>query len=85
MCSRYFTDIHAGTGDLKNDAFRKQSDVKLSEMVAIDTDDLIVLERISKVTKLYRVNLATGDNLLNTDVSSMAVANNESTLDKTLA
>ena len=79
-----FADLANATGDLKNGTLRKQKDVKLSEMVAVGTDDLIVLERISKVTKLYRVNLATGDNILHTAVSSGAVSNHESTSDKTL-
>lgn len=39
------------------DASTKQTDVKVSEMVALDNGDLIVLERISKQTKLYRVRL----------------------------
>jgi len=36
----------------------KQSDVKISEMVATGPDQLLVLERISKTTKLYHVDLA---------------------------
>lgn len=36
----------------------KQSDVKVSEMTAVGPDRLLVLERISKTTKLYRVDLA---------------------------
>lgn len=36
----------------------KQSDVKVSEMVAVGADKLMVLERISKTTKLYIVDLA---------------------------
>jgi hypothetical protein len=36
----------------------KQSDVKVSELAAVGADELIVLERISKTTKLYRVDLA---------------------------
>ncbi len=35
----------------------KQNDVKVSEMVALETDDLVILERISAHTKLYRVTL----------------------------
>jgi len=37
---------------------RKQKDVKISEMVAIDNDMLIILERISATTKLYKVDLS---------------------------
>jgi len=36
----------------------KQSSVKVSEMVAVGHDKLLVLERISKTTKLYLVDLA---------------------------
>lgn len=42
---------------------RKQSDVKISEMTALDGDRLLVLERISKTTKFYVVDLATGRNI----------------------
>jgi len=78
-----FADLHSGTGDLKNGAFRDQSNVKVSEMVAVGMDDLIVLERISKVTKLYRVSLDTGTNIPR-DTSTSTVTNKESTLNKTL-
>jgi len=43
----------------------KQSDVKISEMVALDTDKLIILERVYRHTKLYRVSsLDSGSNIL---------------------
>ena len=38
---------------------RKQKDVKVSEMVAVENDKLIVLERISTTTKLYTIDLST--------------------------
>lgn len=59
-----FANLNNGEGDLKDGKVRKQSDVKISEMVALDTDELVVLERISKVTKLYRINLASSSNIL---------------------
>jgi len=59
-----FADKTLNTGDLKAGKYRAQKDVKISEMVAVGEDDLIVLERISKVTKLYRINLAHADNIL---------------------
>lgn len=37
---------------------REQSDVKMSEMVAVGQDRLLVLERIDKTTKLFLVDLA---------------------------
>ena len=48
------------------DATTAQSKVKLSEMVATGLDQLIVLERVSKTTKLFRVNLAGATNILAT-------------------
>ena len=37
---------------------RAQKDVKVSELVAIGNDELILLERISKTTKFYKVTLS---------------------------
>lgn len=45
---------------------RKQNDVKVSEMAAIGQDRLLVLERISKTTKFYAVDLSSGSNIANT-------------------
>ncbi len=42
---------------------RKQDDVRISEMVAYDNDKLIVLERISKTTKLYAISLQGATNI----------------------
>lgn len=73
-----FTD---GTnGDLN----KKQSDVKISEMLAVANDDLIVLERISKTTKLYRINLASAENIISSPLSSTGIIANESDQIKTL-
>lgn len=66
------------------DIGKKQSDVKISEMLAVGNDDLIILERISKTTKLYRINLASGQNILNSTLSSTGVLANESDQIKTL-
>ncbi len=41
----------------KLDKKKKQSKVKVSEMRCIGNDSLLILERISKTTKLYKVNL----------------------------
>ena len=46
------------------DNTNQQSDVKVSEMVALDTDELIILERVIRHTKLYRVSLDTATNIL---------------------
>ncbi|GLS26341.1 choice-of-anchor I family protein [Marinibactrum halimedae] len=54
----------------------KFTDVKISEMVALDENRLLVLERISQTTKLYEIDLTTGDNILNTTVGSNSVNNN---------
>ncbi len=45
----------------------KQNDVKISEMLALSTDLLVILERISKHTKLYIVDLSTGKNILDSE------------------
>jgi hypothetical protein len=52
----------------------KQNDVRLSEMMALGTDDLVVLERISKTTKLHRVSLAGATNILGTGWDDLATA-----------
>lgn len=56
---------------------RKQNDVKISEMAALGNDRLLVLERISKTTKFYAVDLKSGKNFANTrwdaDVTSPSV------------
>ena len=79
-----FADLASKKGDLKGGKIRKQSDVKVSEMVAIDTDQLIVLERISKTTKLYRIDLSSGQNILNSEIASGKVQTKESDKPKTL-
>ena len=43
---------------------RKQSDVKVSEMVGLGDDEIIILERISKSTRLYKVEMDDADNIL---------------------
>jgi hypothetical protein len=43
---------------------RKQNDVKISEMSGLGLDRLLVLERISKTTKLYEIDLARATNIL---------------------
>jgi len=50
-----------------DDNTSKQSKVKVSEMDAYGTDKLIVLERVSKTTKLFRVELDDASNILNTE------------------
>ncbi|HAI70482.1 MAG TPA: hypothetical protein DCM38_13725 [Gammaproteobacteria bacterium] len=50
------------------DDTEKQSDVKITEMVALDTDKLIILEQVHRHTKLYRVStLDSGTNIFGTD------------------
>ncbi len=48
----------------------KQKDVKISEMTAIGEDELIVLERISKTAKFYKVQLM-GENILGSKWDNM--------------
>ncbi|MEK8015788.1 MAG: esterase-like activity of phytase family protein [Candidatus Parabeggiatoa sp.] len=57
----YMLDTH----DTFWDNTTKQSDVKISEMVALDTDKLIILEHVHRHTKLYRVSiLDSGSNIV---------------------
>lgn len=71
-------------GEGNGDVSTKQNNVKVSEMVAVGEDDLVILERITNTTKLYRVSLATGDNIMNTDISDSTVTAAESADPKTL-
>jgi len=43
---------------------RKQNSVKVSEMTAIGTDELVILERISGTTRFFQIDLTTADNIL---------------------
>ncbi len=55
-----FTSLDDATSfatDNKKEA-QKQNAVRLSEMIALGPDKLMVIERISKTTKFYSVNLA---------------------------
>ena len=52
-------DAASFRSDNKKEA-QKQNAVRLSEMVAIGNDKLLVLERISKTTKFYMIDLSTG-------------------------
>lgn len=70
--------------DNEGDSSTKQSAIKVSEMTAVGQDDLIILERNSSVTKLYRVNLANEVNIKDTGLSKTAVAVKESAELKTL-
>lgn len=42
----------------KLDAKKNQNAVKISEMVAVGNDELIILERVSKTTKFYKVKFS---------------------------
>jgi hypothetical protein len=51
----------------KNDKSDKQSDVRISELTAVGVDQLIVLERIAKTTKLHAIDLSAATNILGAD------------------
>ncbi|WP_129141116.1 esterase-like activity of phytase family protein [Modicisalibacter coralii] len=55
-----FHDADSGRGD----ANAKQSSVKVSEMSILPDGRLIVLERVSKTTKLYRIDASAATDLL---------------------
>jgi len=56
------------------DSTSKQSKVKVSEMAAYGEDKLIILERVSKTTKLFRVELDEASNILNTEWDNVATS-----------
>lgn len=56
------------------DSTSKQSKVKVSEMVAYGEDKLIILERVSNTTKLFKVKLDEASNILNTQWDNMATS-----------
>ncbi|TGO03381.1 hypothetical protein PN36_07645 [Candidatus Thiomargarita nelsonii] len=52
----------------------QQSDVKISEMVALDTDKFIILERVTRHTKLYQLSkLEDATNILGTEWDDEAI------------
>ncbi|HJT12553.1 MAG TPA: esterase-like activity of phytase family protein [Dongiaceae bacterium] len=51
----------------KNDTSDKQSDVRISELTAVGVDQLIVLERIAKTTKLHAIDLSAATNIHGTE------------------
>lgn len=53
---------------------KRQSDVRLSEITGIGPDKLIVLERISKTSKLYLVDLTSGSDILGTAWDDVATS-----------
>ncbi len=57
-----------------DDAGKKQKDVKVSEMVAVAEDSLVILERVSKTTKLYRIELEDDDNILGSAWDALATS-----------
>lgn len=68
----YALDAHT---TFKNDAKAdKQSDVRISELSAVGVDQLIVLERIAKTTKLYAIDLAAATNIFSTAWDDAATA-----------
>ncbi len=53
----------------------QQSDVKVSEMVALGTDKLVILERVTRHTKLYRILIsADTTNILGTEWDTEATS-----------
>lgn len=65
----YQTDA---SNTFKLDKNKKQNHVKISEMASSNKDELIILERITKTTKLYKVNLKNATNILNSKYDDVA-------------
>jgi hypothetical protein len=53
-------------GTFRRDPSKRQNDPRLSEMMAIGPDRLVVLERTEQTTKLYEVHLAGASNIAGT-------------------
>src|SRR5262249_4445232 len=58
----------------KMDKSDKQNDVRISELSAVGMDQLIVLERIAKTTKLQAIDLSGATNILGTDWDKVATS-----------
>ncbi|MGH9202153.1 MAG: esterase-like activity of phytase family protein, partial [Vicinamibacterales bacterium] len=58
----------------RQDKSDKQNDVRLSEMTVTPAGELVVLERISKTTKLHRVSFDGATNILGTPWDDTATA-----------
>jgi len=63
-----FGDIDSGQGDVKRTSdgkfqYLKKHKIKISEMTVLPSGDLIVLERISKTTKLYKIDFQDASNI----------------------
>ena len=50
----------------RRDPSEKQNDPRISELMAVGLDRLIVLERTEQTTKLYEIDLSDADNILAT-------------------
>ena len=50
----------------RRDPSQKQNDVRISELMAIGSDRLVVLERTEQTTKLYEIELAGATNISST-------------------
>jgi hypothetical protein len=50
----------------RRDPSDRQSDVRISELMAVDDDRLVVDERTDQTTKLYEINLKAATNILDT-------------------
>jgi hypothetical protein len=56
------------------DPTTRQSDPRISELMAIGADKLIVLERTEKTTKLFEINLAGATNILGSQWDNVATS-----------
>jgi len=64
------------------DNTNQQSDVKVSDMLALETDRLIIVERVLRHTKLYRVSLDDATNILDTEWDIEATTSSAKALEK---
>jgi hypothetical protein len=61
-------------GSFRRDPSKRQNDPRISELMAIGLDRLIVLERTEQTTKLYEVDLADATNIVGTRWDDLATA-----------
>ncbi|MPZ40711.1 MAG: esterase-like activity of phytase family protein [Rhizobiales bacterium] len=61
-------------GSFRRDPSKRQNDPRISEMMAIGLDRLVVLERTEQTTKLYEINLADATNIAGTKWDDLATS-----------
>ena len=61
-----YARLFDGSGDLDNGELIDQSEIRVTEAAAVDTDYLVVVEQARSVSKYYKINLADAESILGT-------------------